>query len=234
MKPLFYQFGKNLKDSFFKGPNLIYYLLAVLCTYIIVTSDFDWTYFNFFADTNLSHVLFSAAVVGGFGAIIIPIIVLLIGKVRKSVKLLNTGFALGQAALIGFLITTFIKIFTGRVPPPLNHLNGTIIDLTPLSHITSPLLDISRDFQFGLFRGGIFWGWPSSHTAIAVAMAFTLLTLYAKNKTVKTLAIIYALYIGFGVSITIHWFSDFVAGALIGLAIGTVVGQAFKERENSL
>jgi membrane-associated phospholipid phosphatase len=40
-------------------------------------------------------------------------------------------------------------------------------------------------------------------------------------------AITYALYIGLGVSMTIHWFSDFAAGAIIGSAIGAVVGKSF-------
>ena len=41
------------------------------------------------------------------------------------------------------------------------------------------------------------------------------------------LALTYAFYVGIGVSMTIHWFSDFVAGALIGTAIGIVVANSF-------
>jgi hypothetical protein len=33
------------------------------------------------------------------------------------------------------------------------------------------------------------------------------------------LAIGYALYVGIGVSMTIHWLSDFVAGAILGTVI---------------
>ena len=43
------------------------------------------------------------------------------------------------------------------------------------------------------------------------------------------MAITYALYIGIGVSMTIHWFSDFAAGAIVGSVIGTVVGRSFQE-----
>jgi membrane-associated phospholipid phosphatase len=42
------------------------------------------------------------------------------------------------------------------------------------------------------------------------------------------LAILYAFYVGMGVSMTIHWFSDFVAGAIIGSVIGAVVGKSFR------
>ena len=41
-------------------------------------------------------------------------------------------------------------------------------------------------------------------------------------------------YIGLGVSMTIHWFSDFAAGAILGTIIGLVVGRSFSpERVNS-
>jgi hypothetical protein len=40
-------------------------------------------------------------------------------------------------------------------------------------------------------------------------------------------AILYAFYIGLGVSMTIHWYSDFVAGAIIGSVVGMVVGKSF-------
>ena len=51
-------------------------------------------------------------------------------------------------------------------------------------------------------RGGVFWGWPSSHTTIAFAMAVTILMLFPKQKWVGYMAITYALYIGLGVSTT--------------------------------
>jgi len=58
-------------------------------------------------------------------------------------------------------------------------------------------------------------------------MAVTLFTLFPKRRWLGYMAIAYALYIGVGVSMTIHWFSDFLAGAIIGSAIGAVVGKSF-------
>jgi membrane-associated phospholipid phosphatase len=87
--------------------------------------------------------------------------------------------------------------------------------------------DISHIFQFGFLRGGVFWGWPSSHTTIAFAMAVTLFQLFPKQRWLGYVVITYAFYIGIGVSMTIHWFSDFLAGAIIGTAIGAVVGKTF-------
>ena len=65
---------------------------------------------------------------------------------------------------------------------------------------------------------------------VAFAMAAAVWTLYPSSKVTRCVALLYALYIGVGVSMTIHWFSDFVAGAIIGTVIGMTVGNFFKER----
>ena len=58
-------------------------------------------------------------------------------------------------------------------------------------------------------------------------MAVTIFKLFPKERWLGYAAIAYALYIGVGVSMTIHWFSDFLAGAIIGSVIGVVVGKSF-------
>ncbi len=229
MAPLFYNFWKNIAECF-SLKNLKYHVLAVVLTYIIVSYGLDWKYFNFFAGSTLSYVLFSSAIVGGLLPIFLPIIILLYGKIRKNISILNTGFALGQSAILGYLISSFYKVWSGRAAPPLNHLDNKFLDFTNLNKIGSVLPDTSRIFHLGFWGNGIFWGWPSSHTTVAFAMAFAIWTLFPKNKTVRALALIYALYIGFGVSMTIHWFSDFAAGAIIGTLIGVIVGRSFKKR----
>jgi hypothetical protein len=40
-------------------------------------------------------------------------------------------------------------------------------------------------------------------------------------------------YVGVGISMTIHWFSDFVAGTIIGSVIGDVVGKSFAEKTSN-
>ena len=92
------------------------------------------------------------------------------------------------------------------------------------------LTDTSHGFQFGFLKGGVFWGWPSSHTTVTFAMSVCLITLYPKNKLLMILALIYAFYVGLGVSVSIHWFSEFVAGAIIGSVVGRVVGRSFREK----
>ena len=62
-------------------------------------------------------------------------------------------------------------------------------------------------------------------------MAVTVFRLFPRQKWLGYLAITYAFYVGLGVSMTIHWFSDFVAGALIGTVVGVVVGTRFSQSQ---
>jgi len=52
----------------------------------------------------------------------------------------------------------------------------------------------------------------------------------SEKKWVRYAAMAYALYVGIGVSMTIHWFSDFAAGIIFGSMIGMVVGKSYRER----
>ena len=125
--------------------------------------------------------------------------------------------------MLGYFISCGYKAFTGSIPPPFR---GFRISATS----DGSLIDTSHGFQFGFLKGGVFWGWPSSHTTVTFAMTVCLITLYPKNKMLVFFALLYALYIGLGVSVTIHWFSEFVAGAIIGSVIGTVVGRSFRTK----
>src|SRR5271157_1290733 len=214
MRGFFYNFLRNVVKCF-RGYNLFWHLLAIGLTYIIVTSGFDWLYFKYFKGSLLRSLLFPAVRLGSRLPIIVPIALYVTGKLGSNLKAVNAAYAVGQSVLIGLLLAAFYKTFTGRVHPP---------------RLLAPdIIDISGEFRFGFLRGGVFWGWPSSHTTIAFAMAVTLLMLYTENKIVRYLAIFYSLYIGLGVSISIHWFSDFVAGAIIGTVIGLAVEKSFRE-----
>lgn len=194
----------------FKGWNIFYHLAAIVLTLILVTSGFDWVYFRSTRSPELRTTMFPAVIVGQAAPMMLPLFLLLIGVVLENAKTIRAACAIGQAAFIGWFIASCYKAITGRNGLP--HGIGT---------------DTSRVFRFGLLRHGIFWGWPSSHTAVAFAMAATVLALFPGKRWFGAAAILYAFYIGVGVSMTIHWFSDFVAGALIGTAIGTTVGKCF-------
>jgi membrane-associated phospholipid phosphatase len=184
----------------FWGRNLLWHLLAIGATLLIVSSGFDWLYFK--ATRSFVSYLFPAVILGWRVPVVFPIVSYIVGSVRKDLRAIYSAYATAQAAVIGLLISSIYKAITGR--PGLRH--------------------------FGFLKGGVFFGWPSTHTTVAFAMSAAIWTLYPRSKVVLCVALFYALYIGVGVSMTIHWFSDFVAGAIFGAAIGVTVGNIFKER----
>jgi membrane-associated phospholipid phosphatase len=209
MKHFFSSLPRNILDCF-KGQRILWHAVAIILTFILVTSGLDRLYFLATRAPNLRPWTFPAVRVGGLLPIVLPFILLAIGILAGSARIRLTGWAIGQAELIGALVAAIYKAFTGRVHPP--HGAGT---------------DLSHVFRFGVLRGGVFWGWPSSHTTVAFAMAVTIFTLWPKQRWLGTMAILYALYVGIGVSTTIHWCSDFLAGTIFGTAIGMVVGKSF-------
>jgi membrane-associated phospholipid phosphatase len=209
MKQFLSTLPRNLLDCF-RGRMIIWHVIAIILTFILVTSGLDWLYFTSTRNPILRSWMFPAAPIGGLVPIALPLMLLAIGSIGRGAKTTLAGWAVGQAELVGALVAAAYKAFTGRAHPA--HGVGA---------------DISHIFQFGFLRGGVFWGWPSSHTTIAFAMAVTLFQLFPKQRWLGYVAITYALYIGIGISMTIHWFSDFLAGAIIGTAIGAVVGKTF-------
>ena len=133
--------------------NIAWQLVAVALTYVIVVSGFDWWWFTHTHDPLLQSWLFPAAIVGGLLPILLPVILFIVGKKGTLTRL--AAFAIAKAAVLGWLISTFYKVWTGRFPPPIH---------------TQNIVDISRQFEFGFLRNGIFystfWGWPSSHTTV--------------------------------------------------------------------
>jgi len=192
---------------------IVWHFIAIMLTCISVASGCDWRYFVLTRDPTLRSWMFPAVPIGGLLPIALPLVLIAVGGATGRAAPRLTGWAISQAEVIGAIVAASYKAVTGRAHP----LHSVDTDLT---HI----------FRFGLLRGGVFWGWPSSHTTIAFAMAVTLFTLFpTKQKWVGWLAIAYALYVGLGVSMTIHWFSDFLAGAIFGSVIGVVVGKNFRQ-----
>jgi membrane-associated phospholipid phosphatase len=194
---------------------LVWHVTAIILTYVSVTSGFDWYYFTHTRFQNLFELTIPAAILGFFVPIIFPVVVYYWGEWRGSHKLKRVAIAVAQAEALGWLISSLYKSFTGRIQP----------EFLP----TSVVQDISRQFNFGFWENGIFWGWPSSHTTVAFAGVSALICfLYPRHKVLAGLAGAYALYIGLGVSVSIHWFSDFLAGAILGTLIGIVTARHAK------
>jgi membrane-associated phospholipid phosphatase len=194
----------------FKGWRIVWHVIAIVLTFILVTSGFDWRYFLATRNPAIRSWMWPAVGIGGLLPLALPLILFVVGFIIQSSRTILAGWAVGQAALLGSLVSSAYKAVMGCAHP--SHVIGT---------------DISHVFRFGWLRGGVFWGWPSSHATIAFAMAVTVFTLCPKQRWLGFVALLYACYVGLSVSMTIHWFSDFAAGAIVGSVIGTVVGRSF-------
>ena len=218
---LFYRLPRNV-IAIFSGRNLLWHAAAIALTIAVVTSGGDWAYYRWTRPGTFFALARPALALGMLMPVLWPLALLVSGLALKNRRLITTAWALGQAALLAYLIASCYKALTGRRPPPFHGHIGT------LALGGTALTDTSHGFQFGFLKGGIFWGWPSGHTTVAFSMAICLIMLYPKNKAIVFSALVYAVYIGFAVSVTIHWFSEFAAGAIIGSVIGMTVGRSFR------
>jgi membrane-associated phospholipid phosphatase len=221
MPELFHRLPQNV-ITIFSGRNLWWHGLAIGLTALIIISGTDWSYHLLTQSNGFFRVARPAILLGTFVPVLGTLILLILGEIRRHRRTITTAWAVGQSAILGWAISSLYKAFTGRMPPPFSH------HFLRMSAGGPPTIDSSHGFQFGFLKGGIFWGWPSAHTTVAFAMTACLITLFPKNKVLGIGAFVYALYIGFSVSTTIHWLSEFVAGAIIGSLIGVVVGRSFR------
>lgn len=210
-----YHVPRNIIASF-RGYNLLFHVLAGVLTYALVVTGADWAFFGATRSPSLRLLIMGAGIGGFFIPVIVPVGLYLWGEMKGRRDLMHRAGALAEAGVIAWLISSAYKAFTGRIQPEF------------LTNISS--LDITREFHFGFLQNGIYWGWPSSHAAIAVAMSVALALLFPRNKVARYGALLYALFIALGASIGFHWLSDVVAGAIIGTLVGVVVAKGSRER----
>ncbi len=211
----------------YAGYRWAWHVAAALITAALVWGGFDWLFFEHTRSDALDWLIFTAGIGGFFIPIVVSVGLYWAGEWRKSAQRMRAGAAVMQASLIALLITTFYKIITGRTQPEfLTTLNTT---------------DLSHDFHFGFFQNGVFWGWPSSHAAVTVAGATALFLLWP-NRAVRAGCIVWAVVVCVGAAVGFHWFSDVVAGVIVGALAGAAVWEdasdtihsAYKKTPNSL
>lgn len=223
MKIFFFEI-KNTLLNLLKINYFLYMMIGFVVTYFLVMSGFDWWYFLHFRNSEIENFFFPGILIGGVLPIILPIGFFVFGKIKKNSNYINWAGLLGQSAFLGWLSSSILKAFTGRVQPNMHDL----------------VTDISHNFNFGFWRHGIFWGWPSSHTAVAFSVVFAVITALInrekilknsrRNKIYLGILFFYAFYIGIAVSLSIHWFSDFVMGGILGTVVGHEVGKSFRKK----
>lgn len=201
--PLLERFPSRLVASL-RFPWIIFHTIAIVLTALLVLSGIDWAFFLATRGATWGWLVFGAGIGGFFVPVLAPLALYLWGEARSRPALQHTALLIAQAEGIAWLVSSTYKVFTGRIQPEFLTTLGTT--------------DISHAFQFGFLKHGIFWGWPSSHAAVAFAGAFMLVFL-ARSRLLAAAAIAWAVFVALGAAIGFHWLSDALAGALIGYAI---------------
>jgi membrane-associated phospholipid phosphatase len=206
-------------------PYILLHFLAILITIPLVLFEIDWTYFVFFRNNEFFQIiLFLAVPLGSLIPLFLPPIIYLYGKIEQKSFYSQYAFGLTQTAVLGLFWSSLYKAFTGRMGPEFDKYD-------------SSLSDYSKDWAFGILQRGVFDGWPSGHTTIAIAFCVvfyyykpvttnpSLIKQWEKSpfRSYRKYILIYAFFVPFGISTNIHWLSDVIAGILIGLTIGQSV-----------
>lgn len=213
LKILFHQLPKRLTLPYRNGL-WFWHIVAVVATAIIVLTGFDWWFFRH----TRSEVFVPLIRLGGLGGMLVPILLpialYILARDKKDEYLLRVAVAVTQAAAVAWIIVAVYKAFTGRIQPK--------------ALFAADTMSASSGFLFGFWEHGIFWGWPSHHTVVAVAMA-TVLFLAFRSPLVRLGAIAWAVIVATAAAVGFHWFSDAVAGAIVGVVTGFAIWKDVKK-----
>lgn len=198
----------------FVGRNIFWHVLAWIITYCLVVSGLDWQYRVITRGDIASILGLAAGSIGFFEPVLLPLILFFYAKVKHQKKLQDTSLRVFQVVIIAVIVIATYKALTGRDHPGIQrNFFNTVIEV----------VDNSYNFNFGFWRQSIFYGWPSSHTGVAFASSVFLALQFKNKKWVGFVACFYAVFIGLGASVSFHWLSDVIAGAIIGSLIGYTV-----------
>ncbi len=217
---VFDHFGQNFLNSF-KGDNLYLQLAGVASTFLIVSTNTDYHVEHYFNQhESYSNIARPVVFTGMFLPFIASGSLYAYGKFKNDNEVLGASFAVMQASITEFLYNSLLKAITGRPHPDWQH--------------TSDMKTLSKTFRFGFDRGGIFWGWPSGHTAATTAVVSALMGYYPNSTWLKVAGFSLMAYTIFGVSAFhrggMHWFSDAVAAAFMSYAVGSTIGKYYRSR----
>jgi membrane-associated phospholipid phosphatase len=205
----------------FTGSNAWLQAAGVAATALLIYSDADYRVHAYFRNHRATAAKFHPVVVTG--SLLTPLtgaVCYLSGAAGSDRELTGLGSAILQTQVITSLTVGVLKGFTGRPHPD------------PRSG--ADMRRLSRTFRFGFLRGGLFWGWPSGHTASTMALVSTLTAYYPEKTWLKVGGAALMGYTIIGVSAVgggrMHWFSDAVAAAFMTYAIGHTVGNHYHQR----
>ncbi len=219
---LFYNIGPNILNSFM-GLNALYMAGGVGATVCLVNTGVD-AKINDFAANDLNSTVSNvygipAAMLGAVVPVVIPAVLYCTAD-EDDYETIGAAAAAGQSVIVSFTMNSLMKAVSGRVPPAREERGDTA--------------SRSRAFHVGFMNEGVFDGWPSGHSMVNMALASTLANYYPEETWLQAASYGYAMYIissvFLGLEGNMHWFSDGVAGGLMGYAVGSTIGKSFYSR----
>ncbi len=214
--------GPDLADAF-GGSNLLWYGGAFAATGVMALGGADQAIRVGVQRHLVVQAYADSAFYLGYAlpATVAPVLYIA-GLVTRDPTTAGAGSAALQALGMTVLATSVLKIATGR-PYPLH--GGDPHATDRLDHP-----EYAREFR----PLQSFWpllSWPSGHTSATVSVAAALTAYFPEQVWIPLIGYPLGVLIGAGmVDGDRHWASDVVAGLVVGHAIGSSVGNAFRRR----
>ena len=206
--------GHNMLLSAFGWP-LGFHMLGGALTYRLSMENNDLMVARFAARNNglaFNLVFGPGMLMGTVCPFLVPGYMYFISDNRE---LNNTGAVAVQATAVAFLYNNILKAISGRAHPDAENNSG----------------ELSRDFKWGIFRRGVFYGWPSGHSMTNASLAMSIASYNRDNPWIVAGCGLYAGFIATSMVLggkgEAHWLSDAVAGTLMGASIGWYIGSVF-------
>jgi membrane-associated phospholipid phosphatase len=208
-------------------PNVMFHVGAAALTPVLAqTADLPvQNYFQIHNPLGGNGVADTLYFVGWVAPLSVPAGVWFGGLLTDDPELASGGAAAVQAVVVQAVVVSTLKWITDRAGP---YPGGN-----PQSKRgSSPLFRNSNDptdFDFNPFKISEGLRWPSGHTSSMFSLVSALTAFYPDQVLIPAIGYPIAAAVGLGViEGDYHWFSDVVAGALIGHIIGWVTGTQFR------
>lgn len=208
---LFEGFWESVEDSF-TGTSLLFHGVGIATTPLLVSSGFDAQVRDTFRYRYNEAAVPGAILGSGLGALVAGVWL----YNSDDMESVGAAYTIAQASLITVTYVLALKLTTGRAHPTNNW---------PLSS-----QEQAEQWQLGFMRNGMtVYGWPSGHVSHTVAVTSALAHYYPDKNWLKWMGAGLSAYMVYTISAynsgQMHWFSDGVAGAFMGYAIGSSVGK---------
>jgi len=227
MPGLLDNFWNNLGDAHW-GWNLSFHLGAIGSTAFFINSGADAKVKHYFQKENPlgQGIADSAFIVGNFWHLVPAAIFYWRGRAVNDKRLAGAGAAGLQAVFSTFLANMLEKFMSGRQGPNRGSGQSGLFSEDVFDRTEDP-----NNFSFGFWNNSLSEGrffWPSGHTSTAFSFAAAMTAYYPEKTWVPF--VLYPLAAFMGVAMIegdFHWFSDIVAGALMGHIIGWTIGKRY-------